>query len=458
MISVTHEEQLGLNSPADPHAGDSRTQKCGDSILLVEDDMPTLRLERVILEEAGYLVEGVACGEAALELIADEPPALVILDNGLPGMDGFTTCRRIREVSRVPVLMISGGKTTANRKQATASGANGYITKPFSTGKLVDLAAEIIAESAGYFHEGQGEGEGSQPVDKSLSNSQLPEEDNAPAPSASVLDARDPIGESASLSAEDRNQPDGDQPIDSALSWRNEDSPARVLDPVDEEEPEDDPTEVAVVWNSQYSQEQQSPLEDPDSEDSLPWYGGEPEYPRPGHSGQDLNQPASPTTVAWDQRKTSAASSLEEQPNGPADKKEHDSAFSPSALPAEDLAENVHEDPIPADEPPEEPTAEPPEDLDAELYEGTVRLRVTSSGPVKNLLAFVGELRQNTQLRLLRLVASQRSESMDIWLGLREPLHLITILGDIPGVSRVAALPDPGEDEKERRVTVAIGQ
>ena len=458
MISVTHEEQLGLNSPAEPHAGDSRTQKCGDSILLVEDDMPTLRLERVILEEAGYLVEGVACGEAALELIADEPPALVILDNGLPGMDGFTTCRRIREVSRVPVLMISGGKTTANRKQATASGANGYITKPFSTGKLVDLAAEIIAESAGYFYAGQGEGEGSQPVDKSLSNSQLPEEDNAPAPSASVLDARDPIGESASLSAEDRNQPDGDQPIDSALSWRNEDSPARVLDPVDEEEPEDDPTEVAVVWNSQYSQEQQSPLEDPDSEDSLPWYGGEPEYPRPGHSGQDLNQPASPTTVAWDQRKTSAASSLEEQPNGPADKKEHDSAFSPSALPAEDLAENVHEDPIPADEPPEEPTAEPPEDLDAELYEGTVRLRVTSSGPVKNLLAFVGELRQNTQLRLLRLVASQRSESMDIWLGLREPLHLITILGDIPGVSRVAALPDPGEDEKERRVTVAIGQ
>ena len=90
--------------------------------------------------------------------------------------------------------MISGGKTTANRKQATASGANGYITKPFSTGKLVDLAAEIIAESAGYFYEGQGEGEGSQPVDKSLSNSQLPEEDNAPAPSASVLDARSLAG------------------------------------------------------------------------------------------------------------------------------------------------------------------------------------------------------------------------------------------------------------------------
>ena len=87
-----------------------------------------------------------------------------------------------------------------------------------------------------------------------------------------------------------------------------------------------------------------------------------------------------------------------------------------------------------------------------------MRLIVTSSGPVKNLLSFVGVLRQNTQLRLLRLVANQRSESMDIWLGLREPLQLITILGEIPGVSQVAALPNAGGDEKERHVTVAVGQ
>ncbi len=96
MVSATYKEQTWLNSPAEPFVGFSRTQKGGDCILLVEDDVHILRLERVILEEAGYLVEGVASGEAALEFIAEDPPALVILDIGLPGMDGFTTCRCIR--------------------------------------------------------------------------------------------------------------------------------------------------------------------------------------------------------------------------------------------------------------------------------------------------------------------------------------------------------------------------
>ena len=143
------------NSPAPHPVGASRNQKCGDCILLVEDDMPTLRLERVILEEAGYLVQGVGSGEAALDLIAEEPPALVILDIGLPGMDGFTTCQRIQEISQVPVVMITGGKAAAHRKKGTASGASGYITKPFSVDKLVDLVAEFIVESAGNSWEGR---------------------------------------------------------------------------------------------------------------------------------------------------------------------------------------------------------------------------------------------------------------------------------------------------------------
>ena len=439
MVSTTHEEQMGLNSPAEPHTRDSRTPKCGECILLVEDDAPTLRLERVILEEAGYLVEGVNSGEAALELIREEPPALVLLDIGLPGMDGFATCQRIRESSQVPVVMVTGSKTAADQKQGKTSGANGYVTKPFLTDKLVDMVGEIIAESAGY-SEGAGgwEQEDSQPVPIPPSD---PEMANTPAPSAPILDVKDPIAQSASLPAEDGDQPDRGQTNDSALAWHNDESPA----PADEEEPEDHPTEASFGWNSQYSQEQQSPMEDPDSEDSPPRDGGEPEYPK-----QHVNQPAPASAVAFDQGNRSAASSLEGQPTGAVDKSEDDPASSPPAHPAGDLAETAREDPAPADEPPNE--------LDNELYEGTVRLIVTSSGPVKNLLSFVGELRQNTQLRLLRLVANQRSESMNIWLGLREPLQLITILGEIPGVSQVAALPDPGGDEEERHVTVAVGQ
>ena len=237
MVIVTHEEQMGLNSPAEAHADYSRTQKCRHIILVVEDDMPTLRLERVILEEAGYLVEGVESGEAALEFITEEPPALVILDVGLPGIDGFTTCRRIRESFQVPVVMVTGNKTAADKKQGKASGADGYVTKPFLTDKLVDLVGEIISEST----DDSWEGEGTQPIHTPLPD---PQPANAPAPSTSVLDVGDPIGASAALLAEDEahpdrdlpdgDQPDGDQPdgnhsdvdqpIDSAPVWQSEGS------------------------------------------------------------------------------------------------------------------------------------------------------------------------------------------------------------------------------------------
>ena len=452
MVGATQEEQIGLNSPADSPVGTSRTQTGRDSILLVEDDIPTLRLERVILEEAGYLVEGVVSGEAALKLIAEEPPALVILDNQLPGMDGFTTCRRIREFSQVPVVLVTGSKSAADRKQGRASGADIYITKPFLADKLVDLVGEFIAQSAGYPNDAEeGEGEGSQPVQTSPPD---PQPANAPMPNIPVIDVRDPIAESASLPAEDGAQPDSNRPADSAFPWHGDDSPASA----DEEEPEDDPAEVSVVWDSLYSQQEQSPLEEPDFEDALSWYGGEPAVPSPGHPSRDVNQPAPVSAVAFHQGKSSAASSLEEQGAGPADQSEADSPFSPPALPAGDLAETANED----KDPDPTPADEPANVAGGGLYEGTVRLMVTSSGPVKNLLNFVGELRQNTQLRLLRLVASQRSESMDIWLGLREPLHLIQILEDIPGVSQVTALPDSGDPvsggpEEERRVTVAVG-
>ena len=422
MVSATYEEHRGLNSPAKSHADYSRIQQCGDRILLVEDDMPTLRLERVILEESGYLVEGVESGEAALELIAEETPALIILDIGLPGIDGFTTCRRIRESSQVPVVMVTGNKTAADKKQGTAAGANGYVTKPFLTDKLVDLVGEIISESAGDSSgTGEWEREVSQPFHTPPPD---PQPANAAEPSTPVLDVGKPIGESEFSPAEEGAKPDGyqtdgDQAMESALSWHSDDSP----DTIDDEEPEDDPTDVAVVWNSQ---EQQSPQEDTDSEDSLLSYGGEPEYPIQG-----VNQPASASAVAFDQGQSSAAFSLEEQP-------------------AEDLVETAHDDQAPDDDLTDK--------LDDDLYEGTVRLVVTSTGPVKNLLNFVGELRQNGQLRLLRLVASQRSESMDIWLGLREPLQLIAILGDIPGVSQVADFPDPDGEEEERRLAVSVSE
>ena len=151
---------------------------------------------------------------------------------------------------------------------------------------------------------------------------------NTPGPSAPILDVKDPIAQSASLPAEDGDQPDRGQTNDSALPWHNDESHA----PADEEEPEDQPTEAAFGLNTQYSQEQQSPMEDPDSEDSPPRDGGEPEYPK-----QHVNQPVPASAVAFDQGKSSAASSLEGQPTGTVDKSEDHSASSPPAHPPREI-------------------------------------------------------------------------------------------------------------------------
>ena len=90
-----------------------------------------------------------------------------------------------------------------------------------------------------------------------------------------------------------------------------------------------------------------------------------------------------------------------------------------------------------------------------EVYEGTVRLVVETDGYAKEVISFVSELRQNPQLRLLRLVASQYRDGMDIWLGLREPLPLRSILSQIEGVAQVTTLDEP-TDEGEHLLAVSL--
>jgi CheY-like chemotaxis protein len=249
-------------------------------ILVVEDDIPTLRLERVILEEEGYGVEVVGNGEEALKVIAEQQPDLVLLDIGLPGMDGFTICQRIRELSRVPIIMVTGRDCLDDKVRGMEAGADDYVTKPFLTHELA-TRVKVLLRRSGFTNQ--------------------------------------------------------------------EDSP---LEPV----------------------------------------------------GQDSLWPA-----------------------------ESDESYE------------------------EKPAEPPPQPVDRGVYEGTVRLVVITPGPVRNLISFVSELRQNPQFRLLRLVASQDKEgSMDIWLGLREPLPLETVLMGMPGVAEVTAPADVSPEEKERLLRVAL--
>jgi DNA-binding response OmpR family regulator len=110
----------------------------GETILVVEDE-PEMRagLERVLARE-GYrvLVEG--HGEAALRRLAVDPPALIVLDLGLPGVDGFTVLRRLRSQGfRQPVLLLTARFQEADKVRGLDLGADDYLTKPFSIGELL---------------------------------------------------------------------------------------------------------------------------------------------------------------------------------------------------------------------------------------------------------------------------------------------------------------------------------
>ncbi len=107
-------------------------------ILVVEDDTHVQRLEQLTLEKEGFTVALSLSGEEALEAMAEANPALVLLDIGLPGMDGITTCQRIREFSQVPIIMVTGKDMNEEKVRGLESGADDYVTKPF-------LASELTA-------------------------------------------------------------------------------------------------------------------------------------------------------------------------------------------------------------------------------------------------------------------------------------------------------------------------
>ncbi len=106
------------------------------TILVVEDDQRMLRLQQLVLEKHGYHVIAAGNAQEALDLIAETRPSLVVLDVGLPGIDGFTACLRIREFSQLPIVMVTANDSIGDKIRALDSGADDYITKPFSPSEL----------------------------------------------------------------------------------------------------------------------------------------------------------------------------------------------------------------------------------------------------------------------------------------------------------------------------------
>lgn len=112
--------------------------------LIIDDELQIRRLLRVCLEANGYRVLEAATGQEGITEAAQRTPAVVILDLGLPDMEGVAVLKRLREWSKVPVVVLSVRDREEDKIAALDNGADDYVTKPFGTGEL--LARLRVAE------------------------------------------------------------------------------------------------------------------------------------------------------------------------------------------------------------------------------------------------------------------------------------------------------------------------
>lgn len=117
--------------------------------ILVVDDDPRLReLVSITLERAGYDVVTARDGQMALTCALREQPALIVLDVGLPELDGLEVCRRLRARSDVPILFLTARDDEIDRILGLELGADDYVTKPFSPRELVARIKAILKRAS----------------------------------------------------------------------------------------------------------------------------------------------------------------------------------------------------------------------------------------------------------------------------------------------------------------------
>jgi len=106
-------------------------------ILLVDDEVAIQRAVGPLLRARGYDVEIAGTGTDALRMFADRPPDLIVLDLGLPDLEGTEVCRRIRAGSKVPIVVLSARGNELDKVNALDLGADDYVTKPFGPEELL---------------------------------------------------------------------------------------------------------------------------------------------------------------------------------------------------------------------------------------------------------------------------------------------------------------------------------
>jgi DNA-binding response OmpR family regulator len=146
---------MALIPPPPPHGPrapeGTRYARGMSRVLVVDDDPVIVRLLEVNLRLDGYDVETASRGEQALERAAETDPDLVILDVMMPGLDGWETCRRLREqpaFANTPVVFLSARAQDDERSRGIDLGPVAYLTKPFDPVRLMELVRRMLGGDA----------------------------------------------------------------------------------------------------------------------------------------------------------------------------------------------------------------------------------------------------------------------------------------------------------------------
>ena len=126
-------------------------------ILLIEDEERLAGYMQLWLEQVGYRCAWCSTGTAGMNKAAEWQPDLVILDLALPGLDGWEICRRLRQTSQVPIIMVTARGEEVDRVRGLKMGADDYIVKPFSLPEVV-ARVEAVLRRFGYQPGGDARG------------------------------------------------------------------------------------------------------------------------------------------------------------------------------------------------------------------------------------------------------------------------------------------------------------
>lgn len=125
-------------------------------ILVVDDETRIARMIRMNLEHDGYEVIEAYSGQQALDMVRSRMPNLVIMDVMMPGLDGFETLQILREISQVPVIMLTAKGEEEDRIHGLELGADDYVTKPFSPRELMSRVKAVLRRTEGTGAGGNG--------------------------------------------------------------------------------------------------------------------------------------------------------------------------------------------------------------------------------------------------------------------------------------------------------------